>query len=241
MEPFLSAPPLIAWERRACGEGSRRHAPIGGVAPVDRGRGGVVATRAMVAAFAALAACGDGGGAGSAFDAAPMAPDDAHPPYECWPVEGTVPRGSIQLGTGTGGFAERGATSPLVFGSLGGFHLEVHARIVGLAPGDPTNPLSADNPRTRFSAAFADSGALVTDGPTCAMSVGYAPADEADTFDLARGSALVFDTAYQKSELFGRTLRVSVEIVDAEGGYAIDERLVTAEQPLDWADAGPPP
>jgi hypothetical protein len=191
----------------------------------------------IVVAFAGVAACGGGNNAGQ-----PDAPDeidaaiDAPKAGPCWPVEGTTPGGTVQLGGGEGAFVPMGDEINVVYGSQSGFHIPVHARMTGMVPGNPTNVLDPMNPRTRFRAFFVDTGEPLNEG-ACPVRLAYQPATGAE-FDLLRDSAVLFQVGLPEDEIFGREVRVVVELIDATGKYATEEKIVTCRAPPGWM--GPP-
>ena len=193
-------------------------------------------------AAALLSGCGDDdgpgdGGDGSESDAATVCKPIGDPD-ECFPIEASHPEGSVELGTGFDGWRPMDEEELLSYGLQGGFHFNVHARMSGLAPGNPSNSLDECNPRTRFRAFFED-GTHINAGGECPLLLGYTP--ENGEYVLAAGPLeLQFDTCLRSEDLFGREFRLVVEVIDAEGRYAIDEQLVTARAPTGWPDAGPP-
>jgi hypothetical protein len=163
------------------------------------------------------------------------------PKIPCWPMATAMPRGSIELGTGST-YREMPEELPLVYGSQNGFHIEARSRIQGLEPGDPFDTSNPLNPRSRFLAFFL-TGPMAGQpnvGTTCASRIGYMP--DGDGFLFATPYEIRFDTALGPAELFDQQFRVVIEIIDASGGYAIDEKTITARAPVGWnpmPDAGP--
>lgn len=181
---------------------------------------------------------GDGGDDGTVSDAstACVLPGD---PNDCFPIDGSHPGGTIELGTGFDGWRPMGLEERISYGIQGGFHFDVHARISGLEPGDPDNSLDSCNPRTRFRAFFED-GTHISPGGQCPLLLGYT--QENGDYVLAAGPLqLQFDTCLRSDDLFGREFRIVVEVIDKEGRYAMDEQMVTALPPFAWPDAGPLP
>jgi hypothetical protein len=183
---------------------------------------------------AALVACGDdhtaatdgGTGAADAVDAVD-APTGAAP---CWPDTLVVPRGQITLGTGYGEFEPMPDVLPLEYGSQDGFNLVAHARMTGFAPGDPHNILDPSNPRTRFRAFFADTNVPLDYHAGCPYRYGYVPS-AGGGYEFARGLAVIFETCWRPQHLFGKRIRIEVEIEDSSGGYARDSKIVTVAPP----------
>ena len=175
--------------------------------------------------------CGDDGPSTTPMpDSSTDVSIDAPMSAPCW-FDTYTPAGTIALGTGND-YVPMGDHVNLEYGSQNGFHIPVHARITGLAPGNPTDPLDEGNPRTRFHGFFVATGEPVNPG-RCGIRLGYVP--NGGAFDLARGSAILFDTALTGVDLFGIQVRVVVEIIDASGNYAIDEKVVTCDPPIGWS------
>lgn len=188
-------------------------------------------------AWLLLCACGNGGGTG--VDAAADGPDepaDSRPSGPCWSIEGSQLRGTITLGTGQDSYLPMPDTLPLVYGPQGGFHLEVHAQVEmpGFTPGNPSNILDPSNPRTRFRAFFVDTGLSINRG-VCPSRLAYFPSGS-DVYVLRTGTGLLYEVCYGTQTIFGRPVRVVVEILDASGGYATHEQIVTPVKPVDWTE-----
>jgi hypothetical protein len=192
----------------------------------------------VAVAVAALGACrGDEPGVEDGGPARDGPVADAGPRGPCWPVEGSTPRGSVVLGTGSE-FSPMPDELALVFGQQGGFHVEVHARMDGLVAGNRADIFDPINPRTRFRVFFVDTGEPI-DPSVCPIRLAYEPVDGGG-FDLVHGHAVQFSTSLGPEEVFGRDVRVVVEVLDSTGGYATDEKVITCVEPSGWADAGPP-
>jgi hypothetical protein len=190
-------------------------------------------------AAALITGCGDDDGPGgtdsdAAPVCAPLTDDD-----ECFPIEASHPEGTVEIGTGIDEWRPMEEEERTTYGIQGGFHFDVHARMSGLAPGNPSNVLDDCNPKTRFRAFFED-GTHINSGGECPIRVGYAQEDGGD-YVLSRPLAVLFDTCLVGDDIFGRRYRIVVEVIDSEGRYATDETMVTALPPGGWPDAGPPP
>lgn len=149
----------------------------------------------------------------------------------CWPLRSSSPEGSIELGTGYDSYAPMPDELQLTYGSQGGFHFVVRARIRGLEPGDPVDVLSTRNPLTRFQA-FDETGAAIDSIMTpdaCGIVLGYAAASDGDGFIFPPGE-LRFPVG-QTTGIFDKQYRVVVEVIDIYGHYASDEKLVIARMP----------
>jgi hypothetical protein len=178
----------------------------------------------------AVAACGNGGGNvdPDASDVIDTMVVDMPPPGPCWPVEGTTPSGVIQLGTGEDFFSPMPDDLPVVFGPQSGYHMPVHARVTGLVPGNPSDVLDPSNPRTRFRAFFVDTGEPVNPA-VCPIRIPYEPSGS--DFDLISGTAILFEVGLPEAEIFGREIRIVVEVIDAQRAYATAEKVVTCRPP----------
>ncbi len=157
-------------------------------------------------------------------------PDDS----SCWRKATSTPRGSIELGTGIYAYEPMPDAVDLVYGLQGGFHFDVRAHMRGLDPGDTIDVLSKRNPTTRYQA-FYENGDPITPNLTpdgCGITLGYAPASAGDGFTFPPGELRFPDGV--TSGIFDRQYRVVVEIIDAFGGYARDEKLVIAREPVGW-------
>ncbi|MBA3819269.1 MAG: hypothetical protein H0X17_10285 [Deltaproteobacteria bacterium] len=175
----------------------------------------------VLAAGALFAGCKDGGPAG--------------PDAGCWPMEAATPGGEVELGTGIGGFEPLPASLRFIQGTQGGTFLVVNARIRGLAPGNPNDFFDPGNPKTLFTAIEFDGTEI---RPPCPGTLGYVPAGP-DHFERARAQYLEFLPYEVGSRAFNTNVRLVVEIIDANGRYARDERVVFAEAPpSSIADAG---
>ena len=56
---------------------------------------------------------------------------------------------------------------------------------------------------------------------------------------LAYGIQARYEDCFRGHQIFGRQLRVVVEIIDSEGGYATDEALVMPLEPIGWPTPAP--
>jgi hypothetical protein len=163
-------------------------------------------------------------------------PDDSDVPDlpGCWPLKGSMAKGSIELGTGFDAYQPMPSAVDLVYGLQGGFHFEVRARIRGLEPGDTVDVLSKLNPITRFQAFDATGEPIASNmrPDSCGSPLGYAPASDGDGFIFPPGEARFPDGV--TTGIFDKEYRVVVEVIDAFGGYARDEKLVIAHEPDGW-------
>jgi ferredoxin len=170
---------------------------------------------------------------GLCLAACPSEPDETIYPA-CWPLDRSMPKGSVELGTGLVTYKAMPDALELVYGLQGGFHFEVRARMRGLEPGDTIDVLSKLNPLTRFQA-FDDTGEPIESNMkpnSCGATLGYPAAGDGDGFWFPPGQVRFPDGV--TTGIFDRQYRVVVEIIDAFGGYARDEKLVIAREPPGW-------
>ena len=171
------------------------------------------------------AACGEGGGK----------PDTGVAPGDAW----------VELGTGVTSFEAVAANSDqtLVAGPQGGHHFIVTARMRGLQPGDPTMPGTIYNPSTRFTVWNEDGEQLDIDPP--AYRLGYEETDDG-MFVLPSGH-IIQVREEEVAALYGGRVKIRVEVEDATGATASDERWVRPMEDTSVPngdagvpDAGPP-
>jgi hypothetical protein len=155
----------------------------------------------------------------------------------CWPVGDTSPLGALEIGTGFDSYRVMPDVLPLVYGPQGGFHIEARARIRGLVPGDAANISNPANPRTRYRAFFASgpSNGEPINPTMCPNRFGYVAASDGDGLTSAQPVEIRFlDNADPEQRLFGTKFKVVVEIIDADGHYAMAEQVITAVAPEGW-------
>ncbi|MEO8699416.1 MAG: hypothetical protein ABI867_05205 [Kofleriaceae bacterium] len=146
----------------------------------------------------------------------------------CWPLPST-PGGEVEIGTGDIVFEPIGAEMPITRGiSQSDPYLEIHARMRGMPPGDRDDAFDAANPHTKVSAVVIDTGFVVGAAIVCPASLGYVPGPDSGTFDLQHSLRLGFGTT-PLSEVSGKDVRVTVEIVGSNGLYAKAEAVVPLE------------
>lgn len=194
--------------------------------------------RTLRSSFLALALAACGGDGGNDSDAGPSSDDggDGGDGAECeWPVDSSTQAGTIEVGTGASGFEPMPAELSFVRGTQSGTFLIVHSRIKDLEPGNIDNFLDPRNPKTRFSATLFD-GTVV--GRECPSSQGYKPSDDG-YFERKQYQNLEFLPFSLGEKAFDTTVRLKVEIIDADGNYASDEKEVFCRSPEGWGDAGP--
>ena len=154
---------------------------------------------------------------------------------ECWPIDTTTPGGSVELGTGYADYAVMPVELPMVYGDQNGYHIEARGRLVDLYPGDPIEVTKLTNPRTRYSAWFYRNNdpldGLPINESACPNRLGYVPASDGTGFTSATLLEVRFDLQYQDAEIFGKKFRVRIEVIDAFGRYAKDEKIITALPP----------
>jgi len=149
------------------------------------------------------------------------------------------PRGTIELGTGVepSNYLKMPSQKPLEYGSQGGFDIQVNAKMTGLQPGNPSDILDPTNPRTRFHVEFADTGVAINRG-VCPNRLAYVPVGNGE-FVLQMGTAILYEVCYGSQTILNRDLKVTLEIMDSDNGYAMVEQIVTPVAPVDpgWPDA----
>jgi hypothetical protein len=119
---------------------------------------------------------------------------------------------------------------PLGYGVQDGFMLFAHVRMNGFAPGNPADILDPANPRTRIRAYFHETNVPLNyyAGP-CAFRTAYAPMGNGD-YQLIESAAVIFETCWRSEHLFGKKIRVELELLDSTG-YTTDVKIVTAAPP----------
>ena len=187
----------------------------------------------MAVAHAALAAgliaCGSSDdpdvsldASGAERDASAGAADAAYDP-SCFPDRDAVPGGQIDVGRPAPfeAFLDNDDLT-LVIGPQGGVHIDIQARMSGLVPGDPDNPVSEDNPYTRFFAY--DQDEVQVSAIPCAFRIAYT--DDGEGLSLDHDVVLFLKNEHvapaTAERRIGQTWRIGVEIVDAQGRYASD-------------------
>lgn len=184
----------------------------------------------MIGAAAALAACGDP--TAPVLPDTPVAPADAMvdtpPRGPCWLDIAKIPRGSAVLGTGRDGYQPMPDEPRLEYGTQDGFMLIASVRMTGFAPGIPW-PGADVNLRTRIQVYFDETNIPLNEAAKCAFQFGYIPFG--NEFELIEEAPLIFDTCWRSEHLFGKKLRVELEVLDKDGGYATDVKVVTAREP----------
>ena len=188
--------------------------------------------RTVILAAVTLAGCGDDPG-GGVMDAGTDASVDAPhvPSGPCWPDQPRTPQGSAILGTGRDGFEPMPAELPLAYGTQDGFMLFAHVRMSGFTPGNPANILDPSNPRTRIRAYFHDTNVpLNYYAGGCAFRTAYVPMGNGD-YQLIEEAPIIFETCWRSEHLFGKKIRVELELMDGTG-YTSDVKIVTAAPPI---------
>ena len=150
-------------------------------------------------------------GCGDPESAAP--PDTGVVPTDAW----------AEVGTGLSGFEEMAADSEqvLVAGPQGGHHFIVTARMQGLEPGDPEMPGTIYNPATRFTV-WNQAGEQIDIDPP-AYRLGYQRED--DIYVLPSGH-IIQVREDEVPAMYGVPVRIAVEVTDATGAQATDERWI---------------
>ncbi|MEJ7599675.1 MAG: hypothetical protein WKG01_17340 [Kofleriaceae bacterium] len=156
---------------------------------------------------------------------------DAPPSGPCWPDLVHVPKGSATVGTGRDGFESMPEDLPLDYGNQDGFMLIANAKMTGFDPGNPNDNYDARNPRTRIRAYFDDTGVPLNFDAHCPFRYPYLPAGSSE-YALTQSIAVIFEVCWRSTHLFDKRIRVEMEIMDNEGGFTTDVKVVTARAPL---------
>ncbi len=143
----------------------------------------------------------------------------------CWPLDAT-PGGSVSVGTGDISYVAMPDMLPIVSnGSQSDPFLQVHARMMGLPPGDPQDFFSPTNPRTMVGAVVPDLG--LTLGVACPATIGYVVSpDDATKYDLQH-SLRVGLGSMAVASVIGHQATVTVTVVGSNGLVATDSKTVT--------------
>ena len=201
-------------------------------------------SRGLLALLVCVCAC-SGEGSGSPDSGGPPAGDggsraDAESEYnpDCWPDQGIEEFGSIEVGT-PDPFTAMGDDHELtlVIGPQGGVHIDLQARMAGLTPGTPDDPLSEQNPFTRFSAIDED-GVQLSAIP-CGFRDAYLP--DGDGYLLDRHVILFLKNQYVSpstaEDRIGTQIEIGVDIIDAAGNHAADRHWTTVTEVIE-SDTG---
>jgi hypothetical protein len=189
--------------------------------------------------FTAVALIGCGGGEPNEME--PDASVDADPtPRPCWPEVTATPHGSAVLGTGRNGFETMPDVLPLEYGTQDGFMLIANARMTGFPAGNPQDILDPRNPRTRIRAYFDETNVPLNYYAKCPFRTAYVSSGGDQT--LIEAAPVIFETCWRSEHLFGKKIRVELELMDDNGGYAKDVKIVTAAPPTGFypVDQGQP-
>src|SRR5690349_19261281 len=169
------------------------------------------------------------GGARESVDAGPMCTAQVDP-AECWPDLVHVPQGTVTLGTGRAAFEDMPEMLPLEYGTQGGFDLVANVRMTGFFPGNPENIVDPSNPRTRIRAFFDDTNVPLDAFSRCPTRTAYVPSS-AGGYEFPAGVGVVFELCWRSDRLFGKRIRIELELMDDCGGYASAVKVVTAAPP----------
>ena len=179
--------------------------------------------------MALLVGCGNNDAA--LVDAPIDADVDAPPPGPCWPELVHTPKGSATVGTGTGAYQDMPEDLPLEYGIQDGFMLIANARMSGFAPGNLQDPYDEGNLRTRIHAYFDDTNIPLNFYAHCPHRYPYVDSGTGD-YVLYESIQVIFEPCWRSAHLFDKRIRVEMELMDNEGGFATDVKVVTARAPL---------
>jgi hypothetical protein len=145
--------------------------------------------------------------------------------------------GTVEIGTGTVDFESMVDDDELTLwaGPQGGHHFIVHARIKDLLPGDWEQPSLPENPSTTFSAFDEAGGQVDLELPPYAL--GYR--DRGDEWNYLPSGRFLRLSDDAVPRLWGARVRIRVDVQDANGVAAWDERWIVAV-PDSTVDAGVP-
>jgi hypothetical protein len=201
-------------------------------------RGGLAVAFSVLVSLAAPA-CGGG-------DASPDAPPDgaasdapdARP--VCYSGGGTpTPGAEVDVGAFRDGIGyaplQENDELTVYAGGQGGHHFFLHARIRGMSPGDRDEPLETQ-PATWFTA-YREDGTDINVLP-CVYPLAYEKNEDGDW--VLPYSPLSLIAGGQVPGIYGKRVRIKVEVMDGEGRYATDEQWVIAVPQEEAPDAGPP-
>lgn len=197
-------------------------------------RNGRVALLAIGLTLAAIACDpGDGVNAPPVFDASIDAWERS-----CWYGGGTpTPGAELTIGLGLATFEPLLAdqTLEIIAGPQGGAHLEMHARMSGLSPGD-VNDAWGRAPHTLVTIEN-EAGDRLT-ALDCTFPQPYVENGDG-TYQLVSGRIILIRSNYL-GDLNGSRALVRMEAQDPEGRYAIVEQYVNLIDPFDTSskDAG---
>jgi hypothetical protein len=191
--------------------------------------------RSIVAAALVMGGCGSNDAA--PIDAAVDASVDAGP---CWPELARTPKGSAVLGTGRDGFQPMPEDLPLEYGIQDGFMLIAQVKMSGFAPGNPQDVYDPANLRTGIRVFFDETNIPLNFYANCPYRYPYVPGGGSD-YVLYESIPIIFEVCWRSNHLFDERLRIELEIMDNEGGFTTDVKVVTARAPLDphAIDEGP--
>lgn len=159
------------------------------------------------------------------------------------PDAGPTGPGRVELGTGTGGWEPLVPEQevPLYTGPQGGHHFIMHARIEGLLPGDPATPGQLANPITRFEVFLPDDAGVEheIDMMFPPFHLGYEDAGDG-WYELASGRIMQIQEE-AVAGVVGARVHITVEVTDASGKVATDDRWLHAYAGpvVGFGDGGP--
>jgi hypothetical protein len=144
----------------------------------------------------------------------------------CWPLPAT-PGGQVELGTGELAFQPMPDTLQLTrSGAQRSAYIPINARIRGMPPGNPDDLLDPKNPKTKVSAVLVETGAPLGLAVDCPASMPYVAAGEPGAYDMLHDLQINLATI-DPMDLDSKQATLTVEVVGADGRYAIDQKIVT--------------
>ena len=146
-------------------------------------------------------------------------PPDSGMSGPCWKDLGpNAPPGEVELGAGVDMFEPLAADAPLelIRGPQGGHHFTVRSRIRGM-----------NSKADTFFTAFLEDGSRI-DLYRCPFEIPYDVAEAGGFFGMKRGSINLIVSETFVPRLPGSRVRIHVEVADADGRFATDERFIVA-------------
>jgi hypothetical protein len=152
---------------------------------------------------------------------------------DCWPETAKrVPHGTFTVGLGRGGYKELPDVAPLEWGIQDGYMFVLSTRMTEFRPGDPNDFTYVANPFTKILAYFDDTNVQLNRDMKCAFRNPYQVTAEGD-YVMKQEVGVMFETCWRIDRLVGQRIRIEAEILEPNGNYAHETRVVTAAAPVD--------
>lgn len=178
---------------------------------------------------AVLVACGGEPPSVSLQDA--PVPDGQGPTFSCWPSIPPVVGPTAILGAAAddGSYMDMPEELPVAYGIQAGYMVIAHVRMSGITPGNPADILDPSNPFTRIRAFFDDTDIPLNPLAMCGSRFAYK--ETPNGYELPFSMPVPFDTCWRYDNLVGARLRVELEIMDRDGNYAKQTKVITGGPP----------